>query len=162
MSSNLVTAQTGAAFTQDPSITLLNYIKNNWVIADPPVADINFDTKLARFDKHLHVIVENMPELVRQQVLGAGRFRITDTKRVQLRGDRPTAKDKIWKMKERIEAIINANPLGMQSNGIDFAFVVDYQDVIEAPQGDATNETVTYGLMVGRFLVEMTYDKVKV
>lgn len=164
LANNLVSAQTGAAFSQDPAITLKDFLEDNWEISDPAASLINFDTKLERFDKYLHCIVENISDPADIADIGASRFTHEDVKRVQLIGYRKNAKDQIWKMKERIEAIINANPTGMQANGIEQAFIIDYQDLISSPTFDDVKqpEARMTGEIRSRFLIKLRYDKVKV
>ncbi len=160
----LVNVPLGTALVKDPGKSLLDYIKNNWVITDPPVADINFNHSFGNPDEIYHVIVENMPQSITPSVLGSTRYKIKENKRIQLRysgTDYDIGKDKLWKMKERIEDLINSNVRALLSDGISSMSLSDYDDKAR----DFVNASVDglpqhTGIMGGEFLISLKFDKV--
>ena len=150
------------AFVKDPAITLKDYIDTNYIISTPAKANVNFDTKFARLDKPNHIIIENMTYKIQDQILGAGRFSFNDIKRLQILCNSRSAKNDKFLMEQHVQEIINANPLGMQSDGIQWAFITDFTPLpmdtattINVPEVESTDVARSFAL------VTMHYDKYK-
>lgn len=123
----------------DTSIILKNFISDSYTIGQPPKAQVDFDTKFARMDKFNHIIVENMPKMYNKKTLGGNRFAVEDVKRIQVFCSRPSAINDRFLIETHLMDIINANPLGMQSSGVQQAFITQFSPIIT--QTDAkTNE----------------------
>ena len=169
-------AQTGAPFTQDPAISLMNMLNGDptsspvglWGSTGasaslPAYTLVRFDTKYSRYDKHILVIVERMPFTFEQQTLGMTRFRVTENRRIQIWCDTNQARNNRWLTEQELFRIINANPLYLQGNGIDYIYT-DGQGVISTSDvTDTSREVGTELTLVKSYLnVKMVYDVIKV
>jgi hypothetical protein len=118
-------AQTGAAFTQDPRISLRAFIYNNWsqtsVYSDTGLARslVHIGTRFDDLSKQYIVIVEKLAVTSTNTVLGKQRIRVRDAYRIQVYARGFSAIDKSYKMCQYLEDLIGANPTALRSDGID-------------------------------------------
>jgi hypothetical protein len=113
--------------TQDPAITLKNYIASAFSGSTDPVnTDVYFTTILDRWDKHFVVYVEEMLNPIQIEDNGSGRYKYDHKFKIQIIANRHVGKDIKWKMEKLITSKINANRTGMQSNGIDEALITEF------------------------------------
>lgn len=96
---------------------------------DLVAGNINFDTKFSRMDKLYHVIIEPMPIQSKFNGTGGSRYSVKDQKRIQILCKGFSAKDKKWKLEQQIYSMINANIRGMITDGIEEAFITDFQEI---------------------------------
>jgi len=114
----------------DPSIALMNYIRDNYTITHPSKESIKFDTKFGDYSKENFIVIENMPTLATAQVLGKYRIRYTDTKRIQILCNTKSARNDIFLIMEHLDDLINANPIAMQSPyGFDEISMDEFQEI---------------------------------
>jgi len=78
----LKNVRTGAT-QRDTSVDLKTFLSANYDLSSPAAASINFDTKMDRLEKENHVIVTRMPKTSKHELLGGGRYRYVDVKRVK-------------------------------------------------------------------------------
>lgn len=130
MVNKLLNSRLGTAFTTDPTISLKNYLYNNWSTstgyAVPDVANVKFDTKFGSFTGFNLVIIEDMPKTSKGQTLGKGRVRVTETKRIQVWCRGLSGKNNLYLIEKHIDSLINANPTGMNTDGIDIIELDDF------------------------------------
>jgi len=169
MTVNWKDAQLGTILTTDPAVALWTYIKNNWSQSTgytvPAVVDIKFDTKFGLHTGFMnYVIVENINTSENDQILGRGRMRITDNKRIQIWCQGSSAKNTKWNIENHIRSIINANPTAMQATyGIDLIRITSFQEIYTEPvDDDSRNDRApaTKGQWISRSraLCTMIYD----
>ena len=162
MVNKLLDAQLGTVLTQDPSISLKSFLSTNWAVAtgySPPIAAaIRFDTKFGNMSGENFVIIENMPQTIKPQILGKGRVRITDVKRLQIYCVGHSSKDNKWKMEKHIESLINGNPQGLNANGIDIIDLSEFVEIEAAPD-NPKNPAGTTVIARSRALVSLIYDE---
>ena len=171
----LITAQTGAPFTQDPAISLKNLLGTNATSTPPgqyggtgsnpslPAASaINVDTKWGPTGLHNRILIENMPRMVTRQTLGGGRIRTEDYKRVQVWCDTSGAINRKWLIEEEIRRIIEGNKLGLQSVGIDEIYLDrGFQDIDTNEMGAEGSEVQRAGFIArSSCIVKMIYDEI--
>lgn len=115
----LKNVRTGAT-QRDTSVDLKTFISDNYDLSAPAKTSVNFDTKMARLEKENHVIITRMPKASKHELLGGGRRRYTDVKRVQVICTGHSALNNRYLIEQELEDIINANIRGMQTTyGID-------------------------------------------
>lgn len=135
MPNKLLNAQLGAVFSQDPSISLKSYLSTNWTTttgySPPSTANIKFDTKFGSFTGFNMIIIEDMPKTIASQTLGKGRTRVTENKRIQIWCRGTSGKNNRYLIEKHIDSLLNGNPRGMISDGID---IVELDDFREIPQ----------------------------
>jgi len=150
----------GTPFVTDPAISLKNYISTNYIIATPPIAQVNFDTKFSRMDKPNIIVIEKMPKTITAQNLGSTRFRYDDVKRVQIFCTGKSSINNRYLIEEHIEDIINANPLGMQADGIKHTFITEFQEISRRVDND-TSKVIVASTDVSRSFatVFLRYEK---
>lgn len=133
MVNKLLNAQLSAVFSQDPTISLKNYLSTNWATvtgySPPAAAAIKFDTKFGSFTGFNLVIIEEMPKSVESQIVGKGRTRVTETKRLQIWCRGSSAKNNRYLMEKHIDSLINSNPTGLTSDGIDEMHLDDFTEI---------------------------------
>ena len=174
MANKLFNAQLSGVFTTDPAVALWTYLKNNWDIATGytstpdyglaggSITKIKFDTKFGDMIGYNFVIVENMPVTIKPQDLGAGRFRYTDTKRIQIMTEGTSAKNLKWNMERHIDSIINGNVTGMQATyGIDEILLSEFVEIpVDVTEAEITERKASRVLTArSRALVTMIYDQ---
>lgn len=158
-------AQTGTTgFATDPRISLMNYIKTNWasVCTDPAIDSITVDTKLKNNAKQNTITIEKMPTVTPDEgrTIGNGWKEMKETYRLYISAKGFNSIDKSWKMTQSLDDLIDANPTALQSAGIDWMKVLDYdllQDNTESVvrEGQATSNMISTYVM----RVELTYAK---
>lgn len=133
MVNKLLNAQLSAVFSQDPSISLKSWLSTNWTTttgySPPAAALVKFDTKFHSFTGMNLVIIEEMPKTTESQTLGKGRTRVTETKRLQIWCRGSSAKNNRYLMEKHIDSLINGNPTGLQSDGIDEMHLDDFTEI---------------------------------
>ena len=158
-------AQTSAAFTQDPAISLMNYLKNNWTTVTgytvPQVTAIRFDTKFGNMSGENFVIIENMPQTIKPQILGKGRTRTLDVKRIQILCIGHSSINNRWNMEQHIDSLINGNPLALTTNGIDIVELSDFT-VLENTPDNTMDPAQTTVRSRSKATCTLTYDKYRV
>ncbi len=129
----LKNARLSAVFSQDPTISLKSYLSTNWTTttgySPPAAATIKFDTKFGSFTGFNFVIVEDMPKISKPETLGKGRVRVTENKRIQILCRGTSAKNNLYLMEKHIDSLINGNPLGLISDGIDLMELDDFTPI---------------------------------
>lgn len=129
----LKVAQLGTAFTQDPAISLMKFIKTNWdqpvTFTAVPKANINFDTKWARADFANHIIIEQMTVKPEDAALGRSRIRYHHYFRVQVFCKGDSALNNRYKIEQHLEDLINANPAAERGDGFDEFMLEGWQPV---------------------------------
>lgn len=158
-------AQTGTTgLSQDPRISLMNFIKNNWALVcqDPAIGNITVDTKLKNNSKQYSITIEKMPTVNRddERTIGNGRKTVRENYRIYISAKGFGSIDKSWKMVQALDDLIDCNQTALQTDGIDWMKVLDFdilQDNTEEVirKGQATSNNITTYLMN----VELTYDK---
>jgi hypothetical protein len=166
MTNKLLNAQLGTAFTIDPAVGLWTYLKSIWGTTTgytvPNVTKIKFDTKFGEQKGFFNfIIIENMPQMIKPQILGAGRFRTNDVKRLQIMCLGPSCKDTKWKMERHIESLLNGNVTGMQATyGIDEFTLSEFAEIPVQPDPNITALMPTKIDQVrSRALVTLIYDE---
>jgi len=153
----------GAALAQDPSITLKNFIETGYTIGTPAKATVYFDTKFARLDKPNAIIVENMPITIRTQTLGSNREEIDNVKRVQVYCNSKSAKNHRWLIEQHILDIINTNKTGMSANGIKWAKIETFQEIVMQADGDTNTPQIASTEISRSFaMVRLRYENILV
>ena len=162
----LKNAQLGTAFTVDTSVGLWTYLKSIWGTstgyAVPDVTKVKFDTKFGEQKGFFNfVIIENMPIQSKPQILGAGRFRYNDVKRIQVMCLGPSAKNNKWLMEQHIESLLNGNITGMQATyGVDEFILTEFSEIFVQPDPNITALMPTkIDMARSRALVTLIYDK---
>ena len=162
MTNKMLNSQLSGVFTQDPSISLKNFLSTNWTVVTgyvPPIATtIRFDTKFGNMSGENFVVIENMPQTIKPQILGKGRTRTVDTKRLQIYCVGHSSKDNKWKMERHIDSLINGNPTGLTANGIDIMELGEFVEIEAAPD-NPKNPAGTTVIARSRALVTLTYDE---
>lgn len=165
MVNKLLNAQLSAVQTVDNAVGLWTYIKSIWGTvtgySPPAVGLIKFDTKFGEQKGFYNfIIVENMPQTIKPQILGAGRFRYTDVKRVQIMCLGPSAKNNKWLIEKHLESLANGNITGMQATyGIDQFLLSDFTEIFVQPDPNVTALMPTkIDQARSRALVTMIYD----
>lgn len=156
--------QTGAAFTQDPRVSLLNFLKTNWSAAtsSPAVGSILFTPKLTDQQKSYIVVVEKMPAQNQDsnRTVGGSRKRVYDIYRLYVIAKGMTSVNDAFNMVQAIDSLVDANPLGLQSNGIDEMKVIDYDLLPDSVnQLAATNQATGLKVVTYVVRVQLTFDK---
>jgi len=166
MVNKLLNAQLSGVFTVDPAVALWTFIKNNWGTVTgytvPVVANVKFDTKFGDMIGYNFVIVENMPVDIKPQILGAGRFRYNDTKRIQIMCEGTSAKNTKWNMERHIDSIINGNVTGMQATfGIDEVLLSEFVEIpVGVTETDITQRKASRVLTArSRALATLIFDQ---
>jgi len=152
------------ATQRDTSIDLKTFLSANYTLSSPAAASINFDTKFERLNKPNHIIVERMPRLIKPEVLGAGRFRYEDVKRIQIICTGQSALNNRYLIEEHLDDIVNANPTGMQATyGIDELLLTNFT-TIRVVTEDQLNHVQAIPTETARSFAEchMWYSKYKV
>lgn len=133
MTNKLLNAQLGAVFSQDPSISLKTFLSTNWTVSTgyspPTAASIKFDTKFGSFTGFNMIIIEDMPKIIQTQTLGKGRTRVTENKRIQIWCRGTSGKNNRYLIEKHIDSLINGNPRGMISDGIDIMELDDFREI---------------------------------
>src|SRR3990167_5756709 len=115
----LKNVRTGAT-QSDTSVGLKSFLSDNYTLSAPAKASVNFDTKMDRLEKENHIIVTRMPNTAKHELLGGGRYRYLDVKRVQVICTGHSALNNRYLIEQHLDDIINANIKGMQATyGID-------------------------------------------
>ncbi len=71
-----------------------------------------------------------MPKRTSSQVLGNGRYTVTEVKRIQIMCIGTTAKTTKYNMEKHIESLVNGNPTAMQTTyGIDWITLTDFNEI---------------------------------
>lgn len=165
MVSILRVAQLGTAFTTDPAISLKNYLKDNWATVTgytPPLATaIRFDTKFGNMSGENFVVIENMPQTIKPQTLGKSRTRTNDVKRIQILCIGHSSINNRWHIEQHIDSLINANPRGMVTDGID-QIAVDEFVLLENSSDNTLAPGETTVRSRSRALCTLIYDKIRV
>ena len=166
MVNKLLVAQLGTAFTVDPSVGLWTYLKSIWGTVTgytvPDVTKIKFDTKFGEQKGFFNfIIIENMPQTIKPQILGAGRFRTNDVKRLQVMCLGPSCKNVKWNMEKHIESLLNGNITGMQATyGIDEFLLSEFTEIFVQPDPNITALMPTkIDMARSRALVTLIYDE---
>jgi hypothetical protein len=147
MVNKLLNARLSAVTPTDHAIALWTILSNNWTTStgySPPAAStIKFDTKFGAFKgKSNYVIVENMPTMIKSQVLGNTRYQYEDKKRIQILCHGPSAKNNKWLIEKHIDSILNGNPTILQTTyGIDFVSISDFTEIPSETEDMKTNMT---------------------
>lgn len=169
MTNKLLNAQLGGIFTVDPAVALWTFIKANWGVVTgytvPAVGNVKFDTKFGDMIGYNFVIVENMPVDIKPQILGAGRFRYMDTKRIQIMCEGTSAKNTKWNMERHIDSIVNGNVTGMQATfGIDEVLLSEFVEIpVDVTEAEITDRKASRVLTArSRALATLIYDQVSV
>src|SRR3989304_285169 len=169
MVNKLLVAQLGTAFTVDPSVGLWTYLKSIWGTstgyAVPAVGSVKFDTKFGEQKGFYNfVIIENMPQTIKPQILGAGRFRYNDVKRIQVMCLGPSAKNNKWLMEKHIESLLNGNVTGMQPTyGIDEMILTEFSEIFVQPDPNITALMPTkIDMARSRALITLIYDEYQI
>lgn len=154
MTNKLLNSRLDAVFSTDPAVALWTYVKSIWNtatgyttvpdygVASGSITKIKFDTKFGQAKGFQNYwIVENMPNLVKPQILGASRYVYEDVKRVQIFCIGPNSKNTKWLMERHTDSLINGNPTGMQATyGIDTIQISNFQDIpVEEPDSEVSN-----------------------
>ena len=163
MPNKLINSRLGAVFSTDPAVALWTVIKNNWTNSTgytvPTQATVKFDIKFGAFKGFFYyVIVENMPNFIKPQILGNSRYVYEDKKRLQVLAIGSDAKDKKWKMERHIESIVNGNPtLAQTTYGIDVVTISDFTEIpTEEIDSTTTNLNPTKGFHKARSFATVT------
>ena len=165
MVSILKLAQLGTAFTQDPSISLKNYLSTNWSTVTGytvPISNaVRFDTKFSNMSGENFVVIENMPQTIKPQILGKGRTRTQDVKRIQILCIGHSSINNRWSMEQHIDSLINGNPLGMITDGIDIIELSDFTLLENTPDNTKMPSSVVVKSR-SKATCTLTYDKYRV
>ena len=164
----LINSTLSDVFATDPNIALWTWLKNNWTTSTgytvPAVSSIKFDTKFGSTKGFFnYVIVESINRTTTPQTLGSARYHSDDTKRVQIMCVGPSSKNTIYNMERHIESLINGNPTGMQSDGIEIFSITDFQDLNLESESAVTKMTPNKQYQTSRAFatVTLTYDLVQ-
>lgn len=104
------------------------------------------------------VIIENMPKIIKPQILGKGRTRTEDVKRLQIYCVGHSSKNNKWLMERHIDSLINGNPTGLNADGIDrmeLSEFVEIEPSADNPKAPGLPTTIARS----RALVILTYDQ---
>lgn len=171
----LVTAQTGEPFSQDPAISLKNLLGASSSTTPPglygstgasaslPVSStVNVDTKWGPSGLHNRILITNLPRLVTHTTLGGGRIRTEDYKSVQVWCDTSGAINRKWLIEEEIRRIIEGNKLALQSVGIDEIYLFKGFGDIDVNEMGQEGDGVQRGGFLARSscIVKMIYDEI--
>lgn len=158
-------ATLGTPFTQDPSLSLIKYIKDNW---DTPVpfsvlkSRCYFDNKWGRADLPNEIVVERVMTNDVITALGMQRIRNYDSFVIQLvaRGD--DAINNLFLMQQHIEDLINGNPTAERVDGFDEFRITGWQPVKTWSDDDISAsivDTLNVSMARSKALVTVIYDK---
>lgn len=148
----------GTPFVTEPRQALRDYLYNNYGLADPAKADVRFDLTFGSTGRNF-VVVENNSRSNKPQILGNGRRKYTDTKRIQVLCKGMTnAQSNLFKIEEELDRIINTNIAGMNSYGINEVQLSEFVPLSTNPDGKKTL-TKEY-VYRSRALCTLTYEKV--
>jgi hypothetical protein len=165
MVNKMLLAQLDSVFVTDPAISLRNFIRDNWAVVTgytvPAAATVKFDTKFGEQKGFYNfVIIENMPVQSTPQILGGGRFRYRDVKRIQVMCLGPSAKNNKFQMEQHIESLLNGNLLALQTGGIDEFWMTEFTEIFVQPDPNITALMPTkIDQARSRALVTLIYDK---
>lgn len=136
---NQIVSRSGAAFSKDPRIILMDYIKFGWGVGNitpPAVESVRFDTKFGAQALTMQnaIVVEKMPAMMKPQTLGGSRSEYIDTYRVQIYCRGHSAINNKYTMEQEIQRIINADPDAIQTvnntaTGIDWAWIDEFVEI---------------------------------
>ena len=161
----MLNARLGTVQTVDNAVGLWTYLKSIWTTTTgytvPAVADIRFDTKFGeQKGKYNFVIVENMPQTIKPQILGGERDTIHDVKRIQIMCLGPSAKNNKWLMEKHIDSLLNGNKTGMQTTyGIDEMLLSEFVEIPVQPDPNITSLMPTkIDQARSRALITLKYD----
>lgn len=158
-------AQTGAAFTQDPRMSLRNFIYDNWTVAgiysDADLARqfVHIDTKFDNTSKTYAVIVEKLVTDNAPQVLGKQRVRAHDHCRIQVFARGFNSIDKSYKMVQFLDDLLGANPTALRTSGIDEIVLGSFNPINTQDERPSTGQAKSQ--LITRYWCECTliYDK---
>src|SRR5262245_59578493 len=119
----VIQASTGQAPTQDPAITIKNFLSDNWVVSDPPVAQVKFDTKYRNIGTLNAVFVKQRDAPTEYPIFGPARQSYEELFDIVIYAKGDAVDEQAWKMKSRIKSLINANPTIHVDRGIEWAWV---------------------------------------
>lgn len=161
----LKVATLGTPFTQDPSVSLINYIKNNWDTPTTfviPKSRCYFDNKWGRSDIPNEIVVERVATNDVITALGMQRIRNYDSFTIQLvaRGD--NAINNLFLMQQHIEDLINGNPTAERVDGFDEFKITGWQPVKTWSDDDISAsvvDTLNTNMARSKALVTVIYDK---
>lgn len=169
MVNKLLVAQLGTAFTVDTAVGLWTYLKSIWATSTgytvPDVTKVKFDTKFGEQKGFYNfIIVENMPIMSKPQILGAGRFRYNDVKRIQVMCLGPSAKNTKWLIEQHIESLLNGNVTGMQATyGVDEFILEEFTEIFVQPDPNITALMPTkIDQARSRATIRLIYDKYQI
>lgn len=130
MTNVLKNVNLGTAFIKDPVVALKDFIFNNYTILSPAKTDVRFDTVFGQIaGKKNHIIVKGLNTLVETSVAGNSRKRYQLICKVHMLCYGNDAQSNLFAIKEHLDDIINANPLGMESDGIHEISIYEIQQI---------------------------------
>ena len=165
---SIVVAGQSTDFTEDPNISIMNLLKNNW-----PLTGAQGDPDLQLFDSatnrsgvkvgtswwdaqtFFQVHVRPMAQVVRTKTLGAQRWQYKDFHQIHIFAKGNNAKDKRWKMEQEVMRILHLNEAN-PATGILYMKLRD-DGPRQVPEEDTESE-VEHSLLT----VQLYYHKIRI